>query len=435
MSKHRLAFLVVVLVSLTAIPAAAQWCESVNCGYCGDHICDYGEEWCTDDCPSPQCNYDGFCDPGLNEDRYTCEADCRCNDGMCSAGEDWNYCPEDCPPPQVCTPDTCTSCNRSSGYADDDFIPDELEYDLAHAFFPAVIMKDVWSDLQEAYLYRGKAIPYTVRGYTVEGICNEVLKCLEIRYGLAYHYDYGDSVYPGHLGDSEFYAVLVRRTVPWSWAYNDVGSWKMVRDFTAAHWGEPPADSSVYGGYGYCPPACEAWHNDGQACQQYPGVCSWYPGTCYGGVSANYQPCDNFWDEGSCYFAGGSCRWMNSHCSSHNPVRCYSSQPKATYVELFASEKKHALYHSDPECDAGGFFWPWGEGEDECPNTNLKSLRDYKEGLLQNVGSVTSRPWDTTIQHPDWCGDYDVWGKQEFGTSTPYYEHFTTPLTWGLVVQ
>jgi hypothetical protein len=411
---------------LSAAPATAQ--------YCGDYICDYGEESCLTDCGNSHCG-DYICSPELGEDRYSCTTDCVCGDGVCSYGEDSNYCPGDCPPPPACIADTCTSCSRSSGDADGDFIPDDLEYDLAHAFFPAVIMKDVSTDLQEAYLYRGKAIPYTVQPYTVQGICNELLKCLEIRYGLAYRYDHGDSIASGHSGDSEFYAVLVMRTQPWSYALGYVGHWQMVRDFTAAHWGENwGVDSSVYGGYGYCPPVCAAWNNDEDGCQQHAATCGWYPGTCYGGTSADYQPCSSFSDEGSCYFAGGNCTWMKSRCFDREPVRCYLSQPLSTYTTLYASEKKHALYHSDPECDAGGFVWPWGEGEDECPNTNLKSLRDYKDGLLQNVGNLDYRPWDTTIQHPDWCNQYDVWSNKYFGdTTTPYYKHFTVPLKWGLV--
>ncbi len=54
-------------------------------GYCGDGICDFGEQYtCAQDCiprpppvpqPLPVCG-DGFCDASLGEDQYNCPADC-----------------------------------------------------------------------------------------------------------------------------------------------------------------------------------------------------------------------------------------------------------------------------------------------------------------------------------------------------------------------
>lgn len=434
MNDLRILMLALITPLFLAAQAAGQSCAGAGCGYCGDYICDYGEEWCLTDCGSSYCG-DYICSPELGEDPYTCTQDCVCGDGVCSSNaESSASCPGDCPPPPTCTADTCSSCLRPTYGINNDYdgIPDQLEHDLAHAFFPAVMIKDVGSDLQEAYLYRGKAIPFTVEALAAQGICNEAYKCLEIRYGMAYRYDHGDSIYSGHLGDSEFYAVLVMRTQPWSTAVGSAASWQMVRDFTAAHWGSP-VDSSVYGGYGHCLPNCSAWNYDEVVCRQQ-AACSFYPGQCYGGMSANYEPCSSFSDEGSCYFSGGSCRWMQSQCFQSEPVSCYSSQPSASHTTLYAAEKKHALYHSDSECDHGGFVWPWGEGEDECPNTNLHSLRNYKGELLQNVGNRYYPAADSTIQHPDWCSLYNVWGGQYFGaTTTPYYNHFTTTLRWGLL--
>lgn len=412
---------------LLTTPAGAQ--------YCGDYICDYGEEWCLTDCHSQYCG-DSICSPELGEDRYTCTQDCVCGDGVCSYGEDSYSCSTDCGPPPTCTADSCSTCG-SAGINDNDSIPDQLEYDLAHTFFPAVMLKNVASDLQQEYLYHGKATPFSVEALPPTGICNEPFKCLEIRYGLAYFQDYGDSIASGHLGDSEFYAVLVMRTQSWPIAQGSAAYWQMIRDFTAAHWGTS-VDSSRYGAYGNCPPqSCNSWDNFEEECTQHWQLCGWYPGQCYGGVSASYEPCSSFSDEGSCYFAGGNCRWMKSDCFQRDPVSCYASQPSPTYVTLYASEKKHATYHTDYECDHGGFIWPWGEGEDECPATNLYSLRSFKGQLLQNVGNRYTPSPDTTIQFPDNCYLYNVWGNTPFGSSstTPYYQHFTAPLKWGLFLQ
>ncbi|MES1243852.1 MAG: hypothetical protein ABUT39_19760 [Acidobacteriota bacterium] len=415
-------------------PASAQYG-----GYCGDGFCNGSEDYYS--C-APDCAYCGdlFCSPG--EDTSSCYMDCAqayCGDGICNNSETLGSCAADCsgpPPPPTCQPETCGTCNRPGFGADgdSDSVPDQLEYDLAHAFFPSVMLKDVESDLQQAYLHRGNAIPYTVEAIPPSGICSEAYQCLEIRYGLAYIRDYGDSIAAGHLGDSEFYAVLVMRNQSWPIAQSSSGSWQMIRDFTAAHWGESGADSSVYGAYSSCPANCHAWDNSEEGCHQR-AACGWYPGQCYGGASASYEPCSSYGDEGSCYFAGGSCHWSKSSCFQSQPATCYSSQPMSGYATLYASEKKHALYHSDWECDHGGVKYPWGEGEDECPNTNLYSLRTFKGELLQNVGSRYQPSADRIIQHPDMCSLYDVWVDQPFGGSnvTSYYKHFTRTLSWSLI--
>jgi hypothetical protein len=363
---------------------------------------------------------DGVCD-GPDD----CPDDCAyCGDGICSSGESW--CTSDCP--SSCVVDTCATCSRPDATVNDDLdgIPDRLEYDLAHAFFPAMMLKDVESDLQQSYLYQGKAIPFMVQALSPTGICNEFDKCLEIRYGLAYFKDYGDSFFSGHLGDSEFYAVVVMRTQSWDVAQSSAGYWQMVRDFTAAHWGTP-ADTSVYGAYSTCAPNCAAWSYSQYECSQRP-LCTWVPGWCFGGTGANEESCANLRDGNSCSAAGGSCFWSAPYCAPR--TTCYSSYPSASYVTLYASEKKHALYHTDAECDRGGF-----EGADECPNTNLYSLRAFKDGRLQNVGNGFILTPDTYIQHPNKCALYDVWGNQPFGSSesTPYRQHFLASLNWSLI--
>lgn len=334
-----------------------------------------------------------------------------------------------------CTADTCTTCTRPALGANDDGdgIPDTLEYDLAHRFFPSVIMRSSTVDFGETYFYAGKAAPYLVKAYqgAANGICGEAYQCLEVRFGLPYFYDHGDQGFPGHLGDSEFYAILVRRTSSWPVAQGDVSQWQIIRDFTASHWGAGLADSSRYGAYGYCPESCSRWNNDEIRCSQTFG-CSNMPGQCMGGMSSsgpNYYPCNSYSDGFSCSAAG--CQWQPAQCVQS--LFCYSGSPLTTPMTLYASEKKHGTYHSDAECDAGGFSLGIG-GADECPNDYPVNLRDYKGNLLQNIGNVEDHSSDVLIQHPDRCQLYDVWGGLKFGSSstTEYRYHFTTPLGWML---
>jgi hypothetical protein len=241
------------------------------------------------------------------------------------------------------------------------------------------------------------------------GVCSGDFQCLEIRFGLAYIEDFGDSIFAGHAGDSEFYALIVSRTQAWSVAQASSGYWQMIRDFTAAHWGTS-VDSSVYGAYGACP-------------SQYAGSCSGIPDPSSGERSC-YRMTSYEW------CASSGCQWT---FSCQVPPACYSSQPAPGAVTLYASEKKHATYHSDSECDHGGFQWYWGEGEDECPNTDLYSLRSFMGDLLQNVGNSSVQSVDKLMQYPDMCALYDVWGGQGFASSTPYSEHFNKTLNWCLV--
>ncbi len=293
-------------------------------------------------------------------------------------------------------------------------------------------MQHLDTDLLESYVYNGKAIPYSVEPYGPQGICNETLKCLQVRFGTAYFNDTGDPTWgQGHLGDSEFYAALVMRTTPWSIAQYSANDWQMIRDFTAAHWGSG-ADHSIYGEYGNCPPPCHSWDGNQQACITNPR-CIWVPGLCIGGAGANQQPCSQYSDAGSCFFAGGSCQWFGDLCGARSDTVCYSSVPRVAPWTAYAAEGKHALYHTDAECDAGGVCLPFFLGcTDECPN-NTYNMRDYIAGRLQNVGNCTSHAGlDVIIQHPDNCQLYNVWGGAKFGgsESTAYSVHFCSVLAW-----
>lgn len=331
-----------------------------------------------------------------------------------------------------CSSDTCATCSRPALGAneDSDGIPDTLEYDLAHRFFPSILMQNSNVDFWETYFYSNKAIPYLVKAFQGNSICSEAYKCLEIRYGIAYFSDAGDQGFPGHLGDSEFYAVLVMRNSSWPIAQGDSSQWQIIRDFTAAHWGDTwGAESSQYGAYGYCPGTCSRWNNDEIACSQSFG-CAFMAGQCLGGMSGtgpNYYPCSSYSDGYSCSAAGGSCQWQPSKCLQN--LFCYSSSPLSTSMTLYASEKKHGTYHSDAECDYGGFF-----GADDCPDWYLVNLRDYKGNLLQNIGNLEVPSSDIYIQHPDRCQLYNVWGGLKFGSNetTDYRHHFIIGLSWML---
>jgi hypothetical protein len=372
----------------------------------------------------------------------------RSNSGPQITCGDFGSC--DNPPPPTCKADPCTNCYRPAvGVdADGDGVPDALEYDLAYRFFPDVRLQWITSDLNQAYPYQGKSIPFTVHAGPASGICafdGGPNHCLEIRYGLAYRNDCGDNfngmesngdcdpyggllgINGGHRGDSEFYAALVRRTGTWTAAQYDASQWVMIRDFTAAHW-RSGADSSMMASYSYCPPNCSAWNNNETACRAASGVCSWFGGMCTG-IDAQHLPC-NGWGAESCVSGGGSCFWIPTACIP--TTTCYSSTANAGWRTLYASEGKHALYHSDRECDDGGFALPFLNGADECP-TNRWSLRDYVQGKLQNVGELGSHAaFDTYIQHPDFCHSYDVWSGAGFADSTDYKSHFTYPFYWGV---
>jgi len=469
---------VVVIVLLSAAPAMGQcngspggWvgCRGNGCAVCTEMVTNYPLYFQN----HPLCSPNSTC-AGLH---YTCNAACpapgyadQCNGSpggwvgcrgngcavctemvtnyplyfqnhpLCSPNSTCNglhyTCNANCPAPTeadrfTCTVDTCGSCYRPSSVenADVDGIPDQLEYDLAYKYFPNVLLQHLDTDLLQTYVYSSKSIPYTVEPYGPAGICNESLKCLQIKVGLAYFNDTGDPTWGGgHPGDSEFYAVLVMRTTSWSNAQYTADNWQMIRDFTAAHW-RTDTDSSMYGEYGSCPPPCGQWDNDEQACHA-AGRCIWFPGLCIGGAGADYQPCSYHSDEGSCFFAGGSCQWIDSDCGVRSDTRCYSSLPRTARWTGYAAEGKHGLYHTDSECDGGGVCVPFFGCSDECPN-NTYNMRDYISGLLQNVGNCTNHgSFDTTIQDPDNCRLYNVWGGTSFGESTAYQSHLCYSLSW-----
>ena len=60
------------------------------------------------------------------------------------------------------------------------------------------------------------------------------MRCIEIRYGIAFFYDHGDMGMYDHLGDSEMYAMVLRRTASWADSRSNQNRWALVRDYTSA---------------------------------------------------------------------------------------------------------------------------------------------------------------------------------------------------------
>ncbi len=333
-----------------------------------------------------------------------------------------------------CSFDRCEqgSCRKPSIGTDGDVdgVPDRLEYELAHRFFPSILLQTANDDLLQTYTNNTdlRTLPYRVHAITSPTLCAEAFKCLEIRYGTAYFNDTGDPTWGGgHSGDSEFYAAVLLRTTSWGQASANAADWQMVRDFTAAHWGEL-TDSSVLGQYGYCPPSCSSMNSNEAACSANPR-CSWFPGFCHGGLDGSYSPCSSHWGDEDCESSGGSCFWLSEACLSGGT--CYQGSPATSHRTLYSAEGKHALYHSDAECDDGN--WIPGLGSiDEC-KYNAYNWRAYVTGRLQNVGEgFASEPFDHWIQHPDKCRLYDVWGDAKFANSSRYKEKFGNVFGWDL---
>lgn len=355
-----------------------------------------------------------------------------CGDGVCDGTafppENITRCPSDCGgggDPTGCQRDTCStaSCGMPGYYSDldGDQILDKLEYDLAHKFFPHVLLQHADVDRDESYLYQNRAIPYTLRPHSdpISHLCDEPLECLEIRWGVAFSQDHGD-VFGAtwHYGDSEMYAGLLRRVTPWSSAQYSAGDWRLIRDFTTAHWGTS-SDSSKVGAYGDCPLPCSAFTNDPQGCNARPTCAA--TGWCSGG---NW--CSGIGDGASCQNAG--CSWTPL-CMQRFAWACLNGTGLTGQTTVFAAESKHGLYHSDADCDNGGFW-----GADDCP-TNQFDMREAKAGKLQNVGNANSAGGlDTVIQHPNMCDLYPVWSGEPFWESTDYRSNFTAPLRWALGV-
>jgi hypothetical protein len=117
----------------------------------------------------------------------------------------------------ACSHTACTlgSCDQPEEGVDldRDGVPDRLEYDLAHRFFPRIKLQTSSEDLRQSYLFHDRSIPYMVRPLppVPHSPCSDAYKCLEIRYGIAYFRDTGDiGGISSHLGDSEFYAYDMR---------------------------------------------------------------------------------------------------------------------------------------------------------------------------------------------------------------------------------
>lgn len=311
-----------------------------------------------------------------------------CGDGECQDtgpfAETDTSCPVDCggsPPPchDLCENEACT--HPASGVDNDyDGVPDRLEYDLAHKFFPDLWLQTFTYDLEESYFRHNKALPYMVHPYREpETACDEAHECLEIRYGIAYFKDHGlysfnplcplGCVVGAHVGDSEFYTALVRRTTPYPTAHTDPASWRLIRDFTAAHQGTA-SDSSRLGAYGSAAFACPI-------------------------ASERYA-------------------WT----------------PLFSRATVFASGRKHGLYHTIDECEEGAFYTDWCESSTD----SMYNLQNYKTAnLLQNIGTKAYKTaFDGTIQNPYGCGAYFIWGGAEFGTASPYDEKFLNPMDWCL---
>ncbi|MCK4743618.1 MAG: hypothetical protein KAT25_07340 [Sulfuriflexus sp.] len=147
--------------------------------------------------------------------------------------------------------DTCINCNPPvrNDDKDRDGISDLLEYNLAHKFFPNVMVYGDKYDLEQSYLKNGYSTPYIVKEIG-GGQCGNVdeKKCLEIRLGITFAMDAGDDISGGwgaHIGDSEMYMAVVKRKGSWAQARNNANQWQIIRDFTSAHWGKGGAfDSS-----------------------------------------------------------------------------------------------------------------------------------------------------------------------------------------------
>jgi hypothetical protein len=330
---------------------------------------------------------------------------------------------------QTCVVDTCTTCGvpAAGADADADTVPDLLEHNLANKFFPSLKLQHFNVDLNEAYPYLNRPIPFTVHPVPINGTCNEVNKCLELRFGLAYRLDHGDDFFHfidnGHLGDSEFYAAVVIRSTDWATASNNTGYWSLIRDFTAAHWGTG-GDSSILGTYG--DRGCEQWSSDATTCRAHSGRCEyWGSNGCFGTpIDPKYFSCEIISSSAQCYVAG--CTWLSPLCANRGVVQ-YSTTRLAGPPILYVSEGKHGTYHTDGECEAGGLY------QDACPN-NQYDLRPYAvAGRLQNIGNAScTNAFDRTIQHPNFCALYDVWGGAKFAESTPYKTNFTYVFDWVL---
>jgi hypothetical protein len=352
----------------------------------------------------------------------------ECGNNICRPDATPPETPENCPAdcgggPNDCLVDSCDqgSCSRPEQGVDRDFdgVPDSLEHDLAHKFFPAALLQWHGEDRSESYLYNSRATPFVVRPFVANfSLCDGPFECLEIRWAIAFFYDHGDTPLDlgEHVGDSEMYAGLVRLSPFWTGAPDDPEGWVLFRDLTASHLGTA-ADSSKVGAYGFCTDPCFHYSSDLRTCAARSSC-------AIGGVCWGQDGCESATTLPACQ--ARACTWTPI-CGNAFPWACYDDWYKDERVTVFSAESKHALYHSDDECDGGGWH-----GSDDCPN-NEYDLSLYKEGLLQNVGNADSHAdFDTTIQHTSQCGSYNVWGGEPFGEASSYLQHFTSTINWAL---
>ena len=193
-----------------------------NSAYSINHICDENSHFESELCGNGTCNHE------ICETSHNCSKDC----GL--------------PSPPPCIPDTCNNCAQPLDNVDldQDSIPDLLEHQLVYKFFPDVELQGWKDDVKESYFFNKFSTPYTVSPIKGGG-CDEDFECLELKISITFFNDTGDIVGIGdHRGDAEMYMVILQRDSFWSQAKSQPDSWKMVRDFTSAHWKQNPFDSS-----------------------------------------------------------------------------------------------------------------------------------------------------------------------------------------------
>lgn len=376
-----------------------------------------------------------------NDFCYSTEPSCVGN-RLCTFCEDQlSACLAACPafPPPSCFVDTCQTCSRPSAGVDHDHdgLFDRLEHDLAQRFYPKILTQGFRKDLAVSYPFLALASPYRARPY-VKGLCSAgpAYQCVELRYGIPYQRDYGDIFgISGHPGDSEFYAVLLRRKAgsAWTAARADASQWEVIRDFTAAHWRDQ-GDSSRYGAFRFHPTNCFEHRYDQSTCNAHAGQCSYRAGYCQVGTSIVGTPCEDQLNETGCRVLG--CVWDGTPTCLPElplPLSVYSFDPFGV-VQLYAAEMKHGLYHTVNECDNGGWTPLPPFDPDACPNPGYDpfyDLRSYVFGKLQNIGEPNDHAaFDIVIQDWDGCGGHVVWHGSGFGQSSPFSQHFTYPFDW-----
>jgi hypothetical protein len=376
---------------------------------------------CAASCSQPCCVTTAGPQVSCYNQIYNCSAKvaCTCGNGVCDGAENSKNCYKDCP--ECVNPGTSAtscgySCNKPAATEDRDAdgIPDQLEYLLAHKFFPDLKAVYPVSDQQQFYL-RGPSInstvPYSAHFPRIAfktGPCSASRDaCIEIIYGMAYHFDCGAwpnntcSGLNAHLGDSEFYIVVARRTTAWTTAKTRPVDWQLIGDFTSAHYlgdsGLCSADSSAIVRYGI----------PGKDCR-----------SVYGSDAAR---CTADWE----------CR-MNYMSTPHCENVCSSwpgSALATSRATIYVSQGKHAMYHSVSSCESGACL-----NSDHCNANTGIDLRSGKTCFnLQNVGnSSANTAFRQVIRKPNTLSDtYNVWTEEaKFGAASPYKRPFGSVVGW-----